>query len=64
MTPIDKIKEMMADAYKRYTQSLKTQNDANKYRANFWKGKYEGHRESLAAIESEQKTQGIHHRDT
>jgi hypothetical protein len=55
MTPAEKIKKMMADAYQRYTQSLKTQDDANKYRANFWKGKYEGHRESLTAIESEQK---------
>lgn len=53
---------MMADAYSQYTKSLRTQNDANKYRANFWKGKYEGHRESLAAIESEKDTR-IHHRD-
>jgi hypothetical protein len=63
MTPTEKINKMMAEAYSQYTKSLRTQNDANKYRANFWKGKYEGHRESLAAIESEKDTR-IHHRDT
>ena len=50
MTTIEKIEEMMKEAYERYKTAMKDQSDANKYRANFWKGKYEGHRESLEAI--------------
>ena len=49
--PADKIKAMMDESYRLYIKSMESdQTDAIKYRSNFWKGKFEGHRESLAAL--------------
>ena len=53
MTAIEQIKSMMADAYDRYQQAVKNPNEANKYRANFYKGRYEAFRESLTAINND-----------
>lgn len=51
MNPAEKIKAMMDESYQRYVRSMESeQKDENKYRSNFWKGKFEGHRESLAAL--------------
>lgn len=56
MTASDKIKEMMADAYDRYQRAAKNPTDANKYRANFYKGRYEAFREALIEIENDRGT--------
>jgi len=53
MTATEQIKAMMTDAYDRYTKALLAQTDANKYRANFYKGRYEAFRESLIHIQNE-----------
>lgn len=53
MTSTEQIKAMMADAYDRYTKALLAQTEANKYRANFYKGRYEAFRESLNTLENE-----------
>ena len=56
MTAIEQIKVMMADAYDRYTKALLAQTEANKYRANFYKGRFEAFRESLNAINHDTRT--------
>lgn len=55
-TIIEEMQKMMQDSYENYKKAMKDQNEANKYRANFWKGKYEGHRESLLIMQNNQQT--------
>jgi hypothetical protein len=50
MTPTEQIQAMMDDAYARYKRAVVDQTEANKYRANFYKGRFEAFRESLTAI--------------
>lgn len=56
MTATEKIQAMMAESYERYAKALKAQTEANKYRANFHKGRYEAFRESLTAINNDTRT--------
>lgn len=64
MTPIEQIKAMMADAYDRYAKALLAQTEANKYRANFYKGRFEAFPESLNTLENDQRTNAETERDT
>lgn len=63
MTATEQIKAMMADAYDRYAKALKAQTEANKYRANFYKGRYEAFRESLNTLENDHRTNTKAQRD-
>ena len=63
MTATEQIKAMMTDAYDRYTKALLAQTDANKYRANFYKGRYEAFRESLNTLENDHRTNAKTQRD-
>jgi len=56
MTPIEQIQAMMDDAYARYKRAVVDQTEANKYRANFYKGRFEAFRESLNAINHDTRT--------
>lgn len=47
---------MMEESYGRYAKALKAQTEPNKYRANFYKGRYEAFRESLTAINNDTRT--------
>jgi hypothetical protein len=64
MTATEQIKVMMADAYDRYTKALLAQTEANKYRANFYKGRFEAFRESLNTLENDHRTNSETERDT
>lgn len=50
MTAIEQIKAMMEDSYALYKRAVVDPSEANKYRANFYKGRFEAFRESLNAI--------------
>lgn len=64
MTATEQIKAMMADAYDRYAKALKAQTEPNKYRANFYKGRFEAFRESLNTLENDHRTNAETERDT
>lgn len=63
MTATEQIKVMMADAYDRYAKALKAQTEPNKYRANFYKGRFEAFRESLNTLENDHRTNTKAERD-
>jgi hypothetical protein len=50
MTATEQIQSMMEDAYARYKRAVVDPSEANKYRANFYKGRFEAFREALTAI--------------
>lgn len=56
MTAIEQIKAMMEDSYARYKRAVVDPSEANKYRANFYKGRFEAFRESLNAIKHDTRT--------
>ena len=56
MTAIEQIQSMMEDAYARYKRAVVDPSEANKYRANFYKGRFEAFREALNAINHDTRT--------
>ena len=56
MTPTEQIQSMMEDSYARYKRAVVDPSEANKYRANFYKGRFEAFRESLNLINHDTRT--------
>jgi hypothetical protein len=64
MTPTEQIQLMMEDSYARYKRAVVDPSEANKYRANFYKGRFEAFREALNAINHDTRTNAETERGT